>query len=911
MAQFDVVILPSFTQVESWRKRHADEQAAGLFAQVVTTFDAWIADLWELHGDGRMLVSDMQREIIMEMVFRRNMGAASMSGTASLAAYCMRGAAGVPQLANALGAVREGSNIAGFSEGEHEFLRTLAEYEDALASLGLVEPGAAAALLARQSEAVFPVALNVLMPNAAPLTWIQENFFSLCPQFRLQHDLSAGCEGIAQAPEGVEVRFAFPSGRLAEPGLVADEALLLAKAGDVVVACKDPIDMFSRVQSRLAKSGLHVCAQARKPFAQTDFGRAFLAMFRCTHGDPWDCAALTDVLLSPFSGFSQADAFKADASVRADRIAGREGVFAQLRIASEPFSQLEELVSDPDADVLIGVFEQMAQAAAHRSAVWRSEQLAAMGALREATAIARRLGAGIDVCASSLERVSVPFSAHIEGPGSSVVLATQSIAARMRSGCCQSLIVADLTSEDYPVAERDDAAATLMAKLGMPPEESALSRARRQFRALVALPTRNLVVVRPLGDDAADATYPSVALEEFVDVYRADVSATDDIDNKYRLPETLTSGLVERGEELLFANVQAADASVVQEAFVQVDMPRMGDLSAAIADDVAPWRFDSAGNVLAHPCPSPSQIETYLECPYQWFATRRLRIEGLDEGFGPLERGSFAHAALEEFYRRFQETGHAKVNGSNIECARDLMREVLDSLVIRQFEADPGSGRLVYASELERRETSALCDQLVAFLDFESKFLPTFCPTYFEYDIDVDHAVEYGGNLIVGKIDRIDVDGAGHAVIVDYKGSVNSEHDIVGKDALHPGKVQTRIYAQAIKRSLGLDVVGALYVSYGRRPAISGAYDPRVIDAAHLPGVNPDKCGCGTLGEAPAELFEEFSFADFPFDRMLDATETLAGDAIARMCAGDVVPNPSYAKACAYCPVISCPKRGA
>ncbi|MBQ9002911.1 MAG: hypothetical protein IJ087_13755, partial [Eggerthellaceae bacterium] len=65
MVSYDVVILPSFAQVETWRKQRADERDAGLFAQVATTFDAWIADLWELPGDGRTSISDVQREIAL------------------------------------------------------------------------------------------------------------------------------------------------------------------------------------------------------------------------------------------------------------------------------------------------------------------------------------------------------------------------------------------------------------------------------------------------------------------------------------------------------------------------------------------------------------------------------------------------------------------------------------------------------------------------------------------------------------------------------------------------------------------------------------------------------------------------------------------------------------------------------
>jgi hypothetical protein len=80
---------------------------------------------------------------------------------------------------------------------------------------------------------------------------------------------------------------------------------------------------------------------------------------------------------------------------------------------------------------------------------------------------------------------------------------------------------------------------------------------------------------------------------------------------------------------------------------------------------------------------------------------------------------------------------------------------------------------------------------------------------------------------------------------VDYKGSLTKEHDIVDKTWTHPGKVQTRMYARAIERALGLQVVGALYVSYGRRQGVSGAFDARMLEAAHLPAMRHERCSCG------------------------------------------------------------------
>ena len=79
-SKYDVVLLPTFIQVEDWRRQRALEQRAGLFGQAVTTFNAWIADLWELYGDGRRLVDSIQRQMVMRVAFSQLVGDSTGEG---------------------------------------------------------------------------------------------------------------------------------------------------------------------------------------------------------------------------------------------------------------------------------------------------------------------------------------------------------------------------------------------------------------------------------------------------------------------------------------------------------------------------------------------------------------------------------------------------------------------------------------------------------------------------------------------------------------------------------------------------------------------------------------------------------------------------------------------------------------
>ena len=982
---YDVVLLPDTDRAVAYRKRAADS-GCSLMGVTVAAFGAWVRDLWELYGDGRTFVSHLEREALLRAACERAADGAGASAGAGetgalgldrVAAACVAAGAGLPAFDAAVRDAQQGVPAgAGALEGvtcaEVPVLRMIGGYLDRLAQLGMIEPGQALALL---PELLPQRPLRVLLEDAAPLTPGQEAFFSACPWMDVEVRAASGSQGPVRAPEGVRVRFAFPSGQYAWPALLADIvrdtlgagadrgrasasvgspasaavpiAVAVPAAGDyvasdgedasggadgcrdgrpvgtqaaaVVVAAKDPAALFGRVAPALVRQGHVVALRGQRRFRDTAFGRAICSLRRflgagqasvvshiegygdiaATDVERWDRADLADWALSPFSGMTKKAAFKLDADLRADRTARRSDLCARLRGDNPTFAAMERLALRLD-DQAAGELEAAVRRMTNRSEAWRAEQLAALRALQRAAGAAKLAGLGADAAFDQVQRLKVNVSRMVAPRGCDgaalsapdVLVTDQGTAASLGSGSCRVLVAADLTSAAYPAADPEDASRVLLEHLGVERADSALARMRRAFFALEHAATDQLILERCLNDVSADPTYPCVVLEEFVDCYRDDPTATEDIDNPYSLPEHLQSGMLLRGEDALCANDALSDAPAPLAACIEP--PLTGAVSPEARSLVVLPRVLQGGQVLDEPCLSPSQIESYLECPYKWFAQRRLRLDDLDEEFGPLEMGDFAHNALHSFYKHLSEDlGEAKVTPQLLPQARELMADVLARHKALQPHLRQSENRLIPTSQVEHRELAELERKLMDYLDFEAELLPTFAPKYLEYDVACGGAVDYAGRKLLGTADRIDVDGEGRCAIIDYKGSISGSYALGVREEGRLGKVQALIYAQVVRRTLGLEPVGALYVCYGRRKMISGAYDGRVIENAHLPNMRHKDCMC----------------ADRPFSDVLDETEEAVAAALERMLAGDIRPRPETPEACKWCPVSSCSER--
>lgn len=946
-----VWLLPGYAGVMARRKAWAREHAPGILGVKVTTLDAYVSDLWDLYGDGRRIVSNIEREILLtgllagEYVHGADGGMLNTPGTVRLIAKTIARGSGLTEFENIKRRV-DGDFAANLAEAEHALLRIVSRYDACLAQDRAIEQGSVLALLPDRLPENYSV--HLICEGHDPLDVPQQRFLDAL-KAKTAADVAVLDDAPARSgkdsphyarelrelhksifcrptqarvePSGA-VRFLLPTGRYAKPSLLAEtiDGLLgelsdsseasvdSAETPPIVVVCKDPHATYELLVRRLASKGIACAVQGRKAFSATAFGRAFLALAHVRHDEEVSPAYVTDFLESPFSGLSIGAARRIDARMRKNRSIAldRNAIWAILQDAGEQCMLMAELAESGDALQIKGTFEAFVAQRRGWSDAFRAEQVKAFSVLCEIGNEAERLGIPFAALIGLLESAAFPLSVGTD-EDVQVLFCDERTAAQNPPGSAEALIHCDMNASDYPVRESADAETTFFAKIGIDAPFDALRDARTRFARVLAVPRSVLLCERILNDVNADESYPSVMFQEVIDCYREDITA-DDLDGVFGLPPSLRGFIYTKGEDGLQDCVSLDGASVRVAA--QVPLGRTGALAGGDAKrHILPLRHAS-GVSDGSPAPllSPTALELYLECPYRWFMKRRLRVEALDAGFGPLEKGQLVHEVMRTFYQEWQ-TGDAarRVVPENVEEAVAHAAEVFDRCYAGQLHTaeDP---YLVVNGPLEEQQICALRNAVLEFVQGEATFLKGFVPRYLEYpfgfDAEAADAFPYARCLLRGCIDRIDVDEQGRAVVIDYKYSARETHRLLSKDTAVeegfclPQKVQTLMYAQFVRKVLGLQVVGAVYVGYGKGNA-AGAFDDAIFDPQDLRMDAKLGASCG--------IRTTWGMADF--SQLLDTVEERIAHAVDALMRGDIMPDPLGKEICTWCEAVMCDAR--
>jgi ATP-dependent helicase/nuclease subunit B len=227
------------------------------------------------------------------------------------------------------------------------------------------------------------------------------------------------------------------------------------------------------------------------------------------------------------------------------------------------------------------------------------------------------------------------------------------------------------------------------------------------------------------------------------------------------------------------ARMTSGDARVFDDDALSIE-PAAPD---TLAPDVREWAELRAGRTAAEapefhgaigpPPPrawSVSALETYLDCPFKFFAQRVLKLEEEpedEEVMDPRRQGQFVHEVFEKFFSAWQRAGHRAITRDNLADAGDLFTQVVDEALERLPAAEAG---------LERTRllgSSAAAGLGDAVLRMEAERPVAVVERMLEHELtgEFTFAASDGTRTVAlrGKADRLDLLADGTFRLIDYK----------------------------------------------------------------------------------------------------------------------------------------------
>ena len=954
------LLVPTFLERDLCRRALADA-GAGTGIDVATP-SSWIAGMWELLGDGRRIATSLERRMLVaDLMAGRDADSIAPlranPGTAALIAQAAE--ALLPEIAAPAALGGELSEPDGASE--RAVFSLVRAYADMLSARGLVEASEAASLLARLVSECAPACARFVAVRDAfhlpahmmrlleSVAGVGEAVVLLNPD---QRPLALGLPSAAEAPLPGDVaapRFsrdpeflevAGPHARGAAYARAIEE--LVGEGREVVVACARPSEVFDEVSPRLAARGVSSECSFVARFGQTAVGRQFgslsdvVARMKEAGEDLeraaawWPAPELTDWMYSPLSGMDSNSARKFDKKMRSNRSLTPEAVLRTLQSYQSQTATMRKRAdqSKPYARV-------PAVCASVVSYLWQGRPVSALkamctvaaalpssalgwrdGSVRSRTESAMAAKA-VELLAETARELDVPQSAAVavldsltvsdirraestdfahagddDSKAPCVRFMTLADAALLPAGSVDALFIADVDADSFPLSREEGALATLSAELGaVPVELEPAARLRDLFHRAMAAARTHVVLARVTHDRQAKNRYPAAMWTELMALIRA---------------EGRDARVASAGEGDIVGDLDtAAGAGLARRRVACLPPQELGE--GDIRHLVLYQRDPDDPSRLVPRQLSASQIEGYATCPLCWFMSSRIRPQSLDAGFGNMEKGNFVHDVMYRLHAELIEAGVPRVTSSNLDFCLGRLRDVFDRVRAEHARnKTSSSGALVAHSALERVQVDEILPQLEAVVRYEAGALAPFAPAYLEYSFN-GLGVEYAGRPLGGRIDRVDVDAEGRAMVIDYKHRMDvnafklADPTVAKRDGTVPADdpdwlpehTQSLIYAQALRHSeLALDTRGALYFSTkGGAPAMRGAVAEEFAEVepgdGRVPGLRsgfPDAGHGGGMG----------------FDELLDRVEETIARKLDALEAGDIAAAEKPGARCAF-----------
>lgn len=831
-----VLVLPSQPDVQAAADELAADSALGFR---VITFDAYLADAWTRCGDGRAIAKGPTRQILASAVARR---ADAGTGMGELALSCVTVLAG--QLGEGWRACAPEARGPGA-----KLIRTISLYREALDRLGLIEreeaayaiaeePGLAGDPLVVHRFVDFSPWQERLLAGAAKtrevlvtLTWEPEfaptaalnaiiDRFATDPEqatnsmFHNKPELSRLTDNLFSSvtpiPSGDALRFSFAEGYEAEAQRIAEEVRdALSVYGNsrdeasIAVVFRHPERHFRYLKEAFDEAGIEAEYDIRLPLGSTTFGSAVLAMLQFLVSGDRDL--LLSLLKSPYCDGDRDAVLELERSWRGDGVSGRDALIDGMWSASKALQRIVRRAERAacaimDADAVASLSEAVSgllvagYGRGERADTILAEDAAAHAAIqRVLTQIAAiddssiRAQDVIDVLRRSV------VTMNIEGrPGCVQVTAVD----RVRGRRFDTVIIGGLNTDEFPAAATErmlpgSAVAEVLGEFGGRGEQpKAVEHEQLLFYMALTRAEQRIVLSARTADSDGDPAGVSHLLETVADFCRLDPEDLRPPAEERALSQTPRMSELATPRELLRAEAQTKALTARARAAHWRSRPR----TAAVRELCSLERLASAEAY------SPSALETYLECPYLWFFSRAIGARALESEFDPREQGTLAHEILRLTYDQLSANGIDRVTPETVKEAQDTAELVWSEL------SEDAEGSTTVRERSERRVTLGWAKRII---EDDATFASGFKPTRREWAFGLggEPPADVGGLPLRGRIDRIDVDDARRAIVIDYKRTSGPSADTMVKKR----KIQIPLYMEAARIGLQLRPVAGVY----------------------------------------------------------------------------------------------------
>jgi RecB family exonuclease len=350
----------------------------------------------------------------------------------------------------------------------------------------------------------------------------------------------------------------------------------------------------------------------------------------------------------------------------------------------------------------------------------------------------------IDDLAPALRRWIEAETFAVDPPGQGVHLVDDEAA---RYGDFDELTIVGLIEGDWPEPTHRNIfyAPAVLAAVGWPSERDRRQAADARLLDLLASADERVRLSTFLLDDES-LVARSVQLDE---VTRAGlpVVAGDVPEHAWSFPD-----------EELAARMEGHDAS----------LPWLALRTARSPAELAMFHGEVGPQTLRRW--SVSALETYLACPFKFFAQHILKLEEEpddEETMDPRRQGEFLHKVFETFFRDWQTAGHGTITADSLDRARRLFTAIVDRECsdLPEGEAELERTRLLGCSAAE-----GLGD---AVFRMEAERPVQVIDRLLEHRLEGPFTIltDRGPRTIelVGQIDRVDLLADGTFRLIDYK----------------------------------------------------------------------------------------------------------------------------------------------